>query len=114
MLLLTISIASFSQDKKQHKTPEEKAQMMTDKMKTELSLNDDQAQKVHAANTDFINKTWELKKDGAANTQDGKDKIKPFKEEYHTALKAILTPEQFTKFEAWKEEKKDEKRKDKQ
>lgn len=116
MLMLTFSIAAFSQDNKQHhKTPEEKAQAMTDKMKAEFNLTDDQVQKVQAANADFITKTWDLKKDGAANTQEAKDKIKPFKDEYHTTLRGILTPEQFTKFEAWKDEKEDKmKRKDKQ
>lgn len=110
-LCLTIAVASFAQTKKHYKTPEEKAQAITDKMKTELSLTDDQYQKVHTANVDFVSKTWELKKGGDANTQQAKDKIKPIKKEYHTAIKGILTPEQLTKFEAMKNEKEDKTKK---
>ncbi|MFT3748872.1 MAG: hypothetical protein QM768_11165 [Agriterribacter sp.] len=109
---LLISASVFAQDKMQHKTPEEKAKMMSDKMKTTLTLTDEQYQKVQAINLDFATKTKDIKKDGT-DKNSWIEKVKPLEEERTTALKGVLTPEQFTKYESLKEEMKG-KMKDKQ
>ncbi|MBN8785866.1 MAG: hypothetical protein J0I84_02120 [Terrimonas sp.] len=109
---LLISASVSAQDKMQHKTPEEKAKMMSDKMKTALTLTDEQYQKVQAINLDFATKSKDIKKDGADRSA-WMEKIKPLEEERNTALKGVLTPEQFTKYESLKEEMKG-KMKDKQ
>lgn len=109
---MLVSASLFAQDKMQHKTPEERAKMMSDKMKTELTLTDEQYQKVQAINLDFATKTKDIKKEGADKST-WAEKIKPLEEERTTALKGILTPEQFTRYEARKEEMKG-KMKDKQ
>lgn len=105
-VIMLISTASFAQDKMPHKTPEERAKMMSDKMKTELSLTDDQYQKVQAINLDFANKTKDIKKDGA-DKAGWAEKMKPLDEERTTSLKGVLTPDQFTKFESMKKDMKD-------
>ncbi|MFT3949733.1 MAG: hypothetical protein QM763_22405 [Agriterribacter sp.] len=109
---MLISVSSFAQEKMQHKTPEEKAKMMSDKMKTELTLTDEQYQKVQAINLDFATKTKDIKKDGADKSA-WIEKVKPLEDERTAALKGVLTPEQFTKYESLKEEMKG-KMKDKQ
>ena len=92
---------TFAQGKMQQKTPEERAKMMTDKMKTELTLTDDQYQKVQAINLDFATKSKDLRKDGA-DKGSWAEKMKPLDEERTTALKGVLTPDQFTKYESMK------------
>lgn len=110
--IMLICAPSFAQDKAQHKTPEEKAKMMSDKMKTELVLNDEQYQKVQEINLDFATKTKDIKKEGTDKTA-WADKIKPIEDERTAALKEVLTPEQFAKYESIKDNMKG-KMKDKQ
>lgn len=107
--LMMFSVAVSAQDK-QHKNPEEKAKMMSDKMKTELTLTDEQYTKVQAINLDFATKASAIKKEGADKAAWG-EKMKPIKEEHAKALKEVLTPEQFTKYESIKDDMKKEKNK---
>lgn len=108
---LTASVAAFAQDdKSQKKTPEEKAKMMTDKLKDKLSLTDEQYSKVEAATFDFISKKHALKE--AEDKTGLDDKMKELQTEYHTTLQGILDEEQFKKF-AEIESKNKEKEKDK-
>ncbi len=94
---LTASVTAFAQDdKSQKKTPEEKAKMMTNKLKDKLSLTDEQYSKVEAATFDFISKKHSLKE--AEDKTGIDDKIKELESEYHTALQGILDEEQFKKF----------------
>lgn len=95
--LLTASISAFAQDEKSHKkTPEEKAKMMTDKLKEKLALTDDQYTKVEAATVDFVTKKFSLKQ--AEDKTGIDDKMKSLQDEYNTTLKNILDDEQFKKF----------------
>lgn len=96
-LFLTTAVSAFAQDdKEQKKSPEEKAKMMTDKMKDKLGLTDEQYAKVEAANFDFVTKKFALKQ---ADDKTGLDnKIKALKDEHNAALKGILDEEQFKKF----------------
>ncbi|MGN6437081.1 MAG: hypothetical protein ACTHMM_11135 [Agriterribacter sp.] len=106
--LMMCSVAVFAQDK-QHKNPEEKAKMMSDKMKTELTLTDEQYTKVQAINLDFATKASAIKQEGTDKAAWG-EKMKPLKEEHAKALKGVLTPEQFTKYESIKDEMKKDKK----
>lgn len=100
--IMLVCIPSFAQEKMQQKTPEEKAKMISDKMKTELALTDEQYQKVQVINLDFATKSKDIKKEGTDKSA-WAEKIKPLDEERTTALKGILTPEQFAKYESMKE-----------
>ena len=99
--LVMFSAAAIAQDK----NPEEKAKMISDKMKTELTLSDEQYQKIQAINLDFVTKKSEIKKEGEDKAA-WEEKMKPVKEEYARALKDVLTPEQFTKYESMKKDMK--------
>lgn len=112
-LFMLVSVSSFSQEKMQHKTPEEKAKMLSDKMKTDLTLSDEQFQKVQTVNLDFATKTSALPKDGDKSAW--KDKMKSLDEDRSKSLKEILTPDQFSKYEKNRSEMKEKmkERKDK-
>ena len=100
-LFMLVSVSSFSQNKP-HKTPEEKAKMMSDKMKTGLALSDDQYQKVQTINLDFANKTSAVPKDGDKSAW--MSKMKECDEARSKSLKEVLTADQFTKYESMKKE----------
>ncbi|MFT3703687.1 MAG: hypothetical protein QM802_15095 [Agriterribacter sp.] len=103
-LFMLVSVSSFSQDH-QRKTPEEKAKMMSDKMKTDLTLTDDQYQKVQTINLDFANKTSAVPKDGDKSAW--MTKMKEYDDARSKSLKEVLTPDQYTKFESIKKERRD-------
>lgn len=111
-VIMLVSASAFAQEKMQHKTPEERAKMMSDKMKTELALTDEQYQKVQTINLDFATKSSDLRKEGGDKSS-WAEKMKPLDDERTTALKGVLTPDQFSKYETMKKNMKS-KMKDKQ
>lgn len=122
VLLLAISFVGFSQEKKEMKkerlTNEQRAELESKKMKLELDLNDKQTAEVkkllleQQSKGDEVRKTMKAKKEsGVKPTQDEIFKMKnelldrqiAFKGE----MKKLLTPEQYAKWEANREAKKD-------
>jgi hypothetical protein len=70
------------------------------KLKSDLSLSDEQFTKLQAANKSFKEKRKALPKESA------KSEHKKLADEHLAAVKAILTPEQFQKWQTMNEEKK--------
>ena len=98
MAMLFFTVAGNAQDKMA-----ERAKTMTDSMKVKLSLTDDQYKKVYEANLGFVSQMKEGRK--AEGTKE--DRVKRRKEmaaQRDERLKAILTPEQFTAFQANKKQ----------
>jgi len=60
-LLLFTGISTFAQQKVKRKTPEERASIITSKMKMSLDLSDDQYTKVRAVNLNFATKFDEIR-----------------------------------------------------
>lgn len=92
VLLIAVTNTVSAQDR-----AETGAKRLSDRMKTELTLNDDQYAKVHEINKEFISKTMETKKanaDQSARAERVKA-VKAFNEEREAKLKAVLTEEQF-------------------
>lgn len=74
-----------------------------EKLKTDLSLTDDQLTKVKDTNERFAAKRRDLRK----NKTD-KSELKKLKAEHEASIKSILSDEQFTKWKAAKEQRKGE------
>lgn len=89
-------------------TPEEKAAKLTAYMTSELSLTADQQTKVAVLNTTNSKQVSEIRKKHKGNMEAAKPELKPLKEKYNTDLKAILTPEQNTKWTELKKKKREE------
>jgi hypothetical protein len=70
------------------------------RMKTELSLSDDQAAKMKSANENFKTKIQELKKDDKAD----REAFKKLKSEHESTIKSILSEDQFKKWKGHKSE----------
>ena len=104
--LLSLVLSVNAQDK-QPMNPQEKAQKLTDWMKTSLKLTDDQVAKVQPINLKYAQKMADTKN----STQDQKakmDAMKADEEAKDAELKAVLTPEQYTSWEAKKADMKKE------
>jgi hypothetical protein len=69
----------------------------TDKMAADLGLNSDQKAKVLAINTDAADKVKALKANQADRSA-GKEVRKQIEQERDTALKAVLTDDQYKKY----------------
>lgn len=100
--LAVLSFNSFAQDKKKP-TPEERAKKMSEKMKTELDLTDDQTKKIEAVNVETIKKKRALEEEIKAL----RAKVKAVKENQKTKYKEILTPEQFEKLQEMVKERRE-------
>ncbi len=113
-MIVGCSFLSMSQAKAQsaqatqvpeYKTPEEQAKKLTDKMKSELTLTDTQYQPVYDINLKYANKGQDLMK----STEDKKAKMEAMKStmaDKDNELKAVLTPDQYKKYEGMKKEMK--------
>lgn len=108
-LLLFTGIAAAAQQKMQSRTPEEKAVVITNKMKVDLKLSDDQYAKVQAVNLDFTKKVDEIRK--SENKKDIVNKMRNLDSQRMRSFKTILTPEQYTRYETQKNEAKERMRK---
>ncbi|MFN8324643.1 hypothetical protein [Flavobacterium sp.] len=122
VLLLAISFVGFSQEKKEMKkerlTNEQRAELESKKMKLELDLNDKQTAEVKRLLLEQQNKGDEVRKMMKAKKESG---VKPTQEEifkmkndlldrqiaFKGDMKKLLTPEQYEKWEAKREAKKE-------
>ena len=77
-----------------------------DRMKKELSLSDDQTEKVKAINREFGQKFRTLRSDSTISKDDNKNRMKQLRDEHQKTLKSVLTEEQSDKWEKMKSEHK--------
>lgn len=96
MVFLTINVV-IAQRGNKNVTPEVRAQKQTERLTKHLSLTESQTTQIAAINLEFANKMTAIK----GNTTDkkaSKAAFKTLKTEQSTAIKAVLTPEQLTKY----------------
>lgn len=114
LILLTICF-SFStllakDTAKLKKTHEKEASKKADKYKKELGLNEQQHKTVRQAVLLKQSKMREIKaryKD-SANKRHMKTELKQVKDEFHTTINNVLTPEQKVKYDAMRKNEKDD------
>lgn len=122
--LLSISLLSFAQGKKGSKrdrenpTSEQKVDQQVKRLTNELSLNEKQVKEIRIIIEKEVAKREDKKSEMVALRDQKKQERKEFSENRKTQLQAeqvkvsaemknILTPEQFTKWEKMKAERKD-------
>jgi len=108
-LLLFTGISAHAQQKAERRTPEEKAVILTNKMKSILNLSDDQYTRVKAINLDFTTKSDEIR--ASADKKEMINKIKALDSRRMQSLRTVLTPDQYTKYETRKNAAKESMRK---
>jgi periplasmic protein CpxP/Spy len=81
-------------------TVETRAERRTERMTRELQLNADQKTKVQAETEKFMKKSEEIRaKYTDVKTEAAKTELKAARQNYKTAMKGILTAEQFTRWQ---------------
>ena len=103
-LALFVITTTFSIAQK-NKTPEERAKMLTEKMKSELRLSDDQAQKIAAINLDIALKNNQIKSDESMDLESKKIALKESRKVRVAKFKDVLTVSQFEKMKKMKKER---------
>jgi periplasmic protein CpxP/Spy len=104
LLMVFISTLGFAQQSAQARTEKQ-----VQKLKTELQLTDDQTAKVQVATEKRMSQMDAIKENrgNKENRKENMGKLKTIMDEYDASMKSILTPEQFTKFEEIREDKKE-------
>lgn len=109
LLILAIALlgvgTAAAQDAKIN--PETIAKNLTEKMKTDLTLSDDQNSKVYTINLKFVQQAETIRNSGDEKLAKLRA-IKSANEEKTKELKAVLTKEQFEKYEEMQKEKKED------
>jgi hypothetical protein len=84
--------------------PQAMAARQTEKMKTELTLTDEQYASVKSINEEYAGKQLAVRDNNALSRDDKMQQIKTLGTEKKEALKKVLTQEQNTKWEAYRAE----------
>ncbi len=93
-------------EKNQNLTPEEKATKITNRLKTELSLTDEQVPKVNAVTLTRVKQATEAKTKTAEDKKAFGQQRKTIFQSWETEMKTILTPEQFATYQTKKDAQK--------
>lgn len=101
-VLAGLSVATQAQDKAR-KSPEERAKMRTEHMAKELELTPEQKAKVEAINLKYADKATELRKEREAERTEARKEGKAMHDAHDAEMKAVLTPDQYTRWQAKKE-----------
>ncbi|QCR24358.1 DUF4890 domain-containing protein [Pontibacter sp. SGAir0037] len=90
------------QDGKEKRTPEERAQLRTERMSERLELNASQKQKVQALHLKQAKEMQAMRADAKSKEDAGKNReaMKARHVQYDAELKGILTPQQYAKYQA--------------
>lgn len=109
-LFMTVAMAatmSYAQGKgqpKPKKTPEQRADACANKLEKDLTLNADQKKKVHDLALTRAKKMDELReKYKGQDPKTWQAERKKVRDEFHSGMKSVLSPEQFAK---WEEQRK--------
>jgi Spy/CpxP family protein refolding chaperone len=109
-LMMAFSLAAQGPAKgqcKKSKTPEEKAQRQSEWMKRDLGLTEKQAAEIEKINLTYAIEAEKMR-------QEMKEKRKVQVDNKNAELKKVLTPEQYTKLEQIRAEKKEQRKHKKQ
>ena len=103
-LLTVVAVILISQASSgQHRiTPEERAQRLTERMKTELSLTTKQVQKVYELNLRYDKKIEKARRDNFDNRVKMRENMKSFSIEKDKEMKRILSKKQYKKYQDMK------------
>ena len=108
ILMLTISFTAHSlQDEKTQKTPEEKAKRELKAIQKECNLSNEQSVKVEQILLTAQNKLAIVKASKPAQRGYRLKEMKTIGEEQNTEMAKVLSPEQYTKYQALIEKQKE-------
>ena len=95
---------------KETRSAEDRARALTNRMVNKLSLSGDQTTRVQAINLEKAQKLEALQGKYAGNRRQGVPEMKEVNQAWNRELQAVLTPEQFTNYQALREERQEARR----
>jgi hypothetical protein len=108
--LIVLSIGAKAQSAADSaRTPEGRAAALTEKMRTQLPLTDDQVPQVQAINLKYAQKNQQIWAGGGGRFAKFRE-LKSSQKDKDKELKAILDKDQYKKYEAMQQEMKDKAR----
>ncbi len=110
IVLMVMLFAMVNSIYGQDKSNEERAKMLTENMKKNLSLTEDQYEKAYNINLAFMNKATQVRNSGGGRLAKAR-KLKDADGERDKMLKGVLTDEQYKKFKEQKAENREEMKK---
>lgn len=99
-LFLLTAMAMSAQDR----SPENGAKMLTDTLKTKLSLNDEQYKQAYSVNFEFLNAAKALKDSGGRRMEKARN-LKVLAEKRDAGMKSFLSSDQYKKYLLIKEKR---------
>lgn len=108
-VLLAVSIGSKAQSADSTRTTEGRAAALTEKMKTELSLTDDQLPQVRAINLKYAQQNQQIWTGTGGRFAKFKA-LKSSQKDKNKEMKAVLDKDQYKKYETMQQEMKDKAR----
>lgn len=110
LLLLFTVRASAQQDTTQHKkrwSVEGRADKMSDKLKHSLKLSRKQDEQIYAINEDIIRRADSIKHNSSLPQKERMQHLQSLSAERNQRFKAVLTVDQYKKFNDWNMQKKE-------
>ncbi|MGV3609546.1 MAG: hypothetical protein ACO1N0_01265 [Fluviicola sp.] len=95
------------QEKKERKTPEERANSSAQRMKTKLSLDEAQTTKIHDINLGIAQKNDAIRDNSSLTREQKMSQLKENQNSRNVQYKEVLTADQYAKYEAWEKEKRE-------
>lgn len=93
--------------KRERKPAEERATNSAQKMKTKLGLDDAQTAKIHDINLRIAQKNDAIRDNTSLSREQKMAQLKETQTARNAQYKEVLTPDQYTKYEAWEKEKRE-------
>ncbi|MNK22462.1 hypothetical protein D3C87_407390 [compost metagenome] len=94
-----------TEHKREHKTAEERATGLTEKMTAKLTLDDSQKSKIQAVNLGIAQKNESIHADTSLSREQKMAQLKENQNARNAQYKEILTSDQYAQYEAWEKEK---------
>ncbi|AEA44912.1 hypothetical protein [Fluviicola taffensis] len=95
------------QAKKEHKTPEQRATGLTQKMTAKLGLDETQKTKIQNINLGIAQKNDAIRNNTSLSRDEKRTQLKETQTSRNSQYKEVLSADQYAKYEAWEKEKRE-------
>lgn len=93
--------------KREHKTAEERASSITEKMNSRLTLDESQKAKIQEVNLGIAKKNDAIRQNTSLTREQKMAQMKENQDARNAQYKEILSADQYAKYEAWEKEKRE-------
>lgn len=106
-LLFVVATGAVTAQRGEDRDPAERIEKQTERLATVLELSPEQTEKVQAINESFAGEVASAREDLRKERESMRETVKAAAEKRTAEMKALLTADQLTKFEALQEKRKE-------